>query len=532
MKPLSELSLKEQIGQTIVVRASGHLFDRQRRYPMWEATTTQLKNWIENLHIGGVILLGASAAELSLRVQQLQGWAKNPLLIAADIEEGVGQRFEGATWFPPPMAIAQIAKNNLPLAEKYAREMGAITAQEALTVGINWILAPVVDVNNNPYNPVINVRAFGESPEVVSKLATAFIQGTQPYPILTAAKHFPGHGDTATDSHLALPVLPHSDSRLQAVELPPFAAAIAAGVDSVMTAHLLIPVWDAQYPATVSEAILTGKLRQQLGFDKLIVTDALIMGGIAQYTDPGELAVLAIAAGADIILMPPDPEVAIEAVYDAVQSGRISQERIELSLQRIAQAKSKVSHSPTSDFLSQLAQPVAEAAVEGILTESMRCNLPANVPSVTSSSHDKGRNLIFVPELLKSDFISLNAPAVTIPAQFGYELQLIELNNLLAADNDPRPTLLQIFWRGNPFRGTLELTSEATTFIKTLLNSGKLTGLLIYGSKYILDWYKELIPTDLPWIFSYGQMPAAQESSCQAIFGSPKSTDTDLQNFV
>ncbi|MGK7934410.1 MAG: glycoside hydrolase family 3 N-terminal domain-containing protein, partial [Xenococcaceae cyanobacterium] len=204
-------SLQEKIGQMIVVRASGHLFDAQIRYPDWEVPNQQLQQWLQKLNLGGVILLGGSSAELLMRSQQLQSWATTPLLIAADIEEGVGQRFSGASWLPPPMALSAIAAQNPTLAQEYALKMGEITAKEALTVGINWLLAPVVDVNNNPANPVINIRAFGDTPAIVGDLATAFIEGAKPYPVLTTAKHFPGHGDTVTDSHLDLPTLLHSD---------------------------------------------------------------------------------------------------------------------------------------------------------------------------------------------------------------------------------------------------------------------------------------------------------------------------------
>ena len=339
-------SLKEQIGQMVVVRASGYLFDHQICYPTWEPPAAKLRYWLQNLNLGGVILLGASAVELARRSQQLQNWAKTPLLIAADIEAGVGQRFAGATWFPPPMALGAIAAQNREQAQHYAAQMGAITATEALAIGINWILAPVVDVNNNPDNPVINVRAFADTPEAVSQLATAFIEGAKQYPVLTTAKHFPGHGDTTADSHLDLPVLPHSASRLTEVELPPFQSAIAAGADSVMSAHLLIPAWDSQRPATLSQPILTGQLRQRLGFEGLIVTDALIMGGVAKYAAPEEVAVMAIEAGADILLMPSDPQVAIEAVYQAVRSGRLTQQQIHESVERIWKAKQKVIQSP------------------------------------------------------------------------------------------------------------------------------------------------------------------------------------------
>ena len=206
----------------VVVRASGHLFDHQIRYPAWEPGRDRLQYWLQELGVGGVIFVDGSAAEMAARTKLLQSWAKVPLFLAADIEEGVGQRFAGATWFPPPMALGSIANHNLSLAEDYAEKMGAITASEALAIGLNWVLGPVVDVNNNPDNPVINVRSFGDNPETVSNLATAFIRGCQKYPVLTTAKHFPGHGDTALDSHIELPMLPHSAARLAKVELPPF----------------------------------------------------------------------------------------------------------------------------------------------------------------------------------------------------------------------------------------------------------------------------------------------------------------------
>ncbi|MEO1069327.1 MAG: glycoside hydrolase family 3 N-terminal domain-containing protein, partial [Cyanobacteria bacterium J06638_6] len=229
------LSLARQVAQMVVVRASGHLFDHEIRYPTWEADSATLNRYIEELGVGGVILLGGSAAEVGLKTQALQAQASIPLLIAADIEEGVGQRFSGATWFPPPMALSAVATGNLEQAVIYAEAFGATTAAEALAIGINWVLAPVVDINNNPDNPVINVRAFGDELTQVKALTQAFIRGAQTQPVLTTAKHFPGHGDTATDSHLKLPVLPHSRARLKALELMPFDQAIAAGIDAIMT---------------------------------------------------------------------------------------------------------------------------------------------------------------------------------------------------------------------------------------------------------------------------------------------------------
>jgi beta-glucosidase len=523
------MNLKAKIGQMIVVRASGCLYDRQRRYPQWEADNQTLQRWLPELNLGGVILLGGSAVEVKERSQQLQSWAQTPLLMAADIEEGVGQRFSGLTWFPPPMALGEIAQNNLNLARQYARQMGAITAQEAVLIGINWLLAPVVDVNNNPDNPVINIRAFSDRHDLVSQLTTAFIEGTQTYPILSTAKHFPGHGDTVTDSHLDLSAIAHDLSRLQEIELAPFRTAIAIGVDSVMTAHLIIPEWDRDNPATLSEAILTGQLRQKLGFNGLIVTDALIMGGITKYAAPEEVAVLAILAGVDILLMPTDPQIAIDAIEQAVKSGRITEDRIDRSFQRIMAAKRKLGNWETEKL-----EAVTNNSNNGftlakdILRASLR--MGGNLP-LQSVKNDSYRNLIVIDDVLNSSFLDLSTPAIAVPQQLGYQRQILDRNSLNAIVNDSRKTLLQLFIRGNPFRGSAGLTPEAMIQYHQLVNSDRLIALIIYGSPYVVNWFLANLKPEIPWIFTYGQMDLAQEIALEALFNKAyERSDNDTQN--
>ncbi len=525
------LSLKEQIGQMVVVRASGHLFDHQIRYPTWEPPAAKLRSWLQDLNLGGVILLGGSAPELALRVEQLQNWANLPLLVAADIEEGVGQWFEGATQFPPPMALGAIFAQNPAVAAQYARKMGAITAQESIALGINWILAPVVDVNNNPDNPVINVRSFASNPTTVSHLAAAFIEGTKYYPVLTTAKHFPGHGDTSTDSHLDLPILPHSEERLSEVELPPFIKAIAAGVDSVMSAHVLIPTWDQHHPATLSAPILTGQLRQRLGFEGLIVTDALVMGGITKHTSAKEIAIMAVAAGADILLMPQDPEMAIDAVYGAVQSGRLSIEIIHNSLERIWRTKNKVIYTNSILNLSKnLIRPESRYAAAEIVKASMLTG--GDLPLKLGKSNQKRRNLIIVDDLLNCNFLHRHVPAVTIPQKLGYQVQLADQNNVILEQNPPDKTLLQLFIRGNPFRGKAGLNLPTQELIQKLLNRGSIEGLILYGSPYVLDWLRGEMPPNLPWTFSYGQMPMAQAIACESFFGLSDLAEEQYETFL
>ncbi|MEL6765357.1 MAG: glycoside hydrolase family 3 N-terminal domain-containing protein, partial [Cyanobacteria bacterium J06607_6] len=474
-----------------------------------------------------------SAVEVGLRSQQLQSWAEVPLLIAADVEEGVGQRFAGATHYPPPMALAAIAAQDLALACQYAEQMGSVTAQEALAVGLNWLLAPVVDVNNNAENPVINVRAFGETAVQVSQLSRAFMQGAQQFPVLTTAKHFPGHGDTAVDSHLHLPTIPHDRARLERVELAPFQTVIAAGVDTVMTAHLQVPALDKRLPATLSPAILTGLLRQDLGFEGLIVTDALIMGAITKYYGPYEAAVMALEAGADVLLMPQDPEGSIQAVCEAVRTGRLSPERILTSVERVWRAKQKVSHRlttppetchawehvpPPAVQLDSLALPASRQLIAEITQASMRWN--GQIPSLGHT--DAGRTLIVVDDVLSTDWLARHAPAIAMPKQHGYAPRLLDTGVCSLPPNDLSPhqprTILQLFSRGNPFRGDAGLSDFALSWFRLLQDADCLAGLVVYGSPYVLEALLSELAADIPYGFAYGQMPTAQQVVLSALF--------------
>jgi beta-glucosidase len=523
---LDNLTLAQQVAQMVVVRASSHLFDHQIQYPEFgERDRATLKHWIGDLGVGGVIFWGGNAGELTLRIQQLQAWATYPLLIAADIEEGVGQRFAGGTWFAPPMALYAIAQTDLPKAIEYARQMGAITAQEALAVGINWILAPVVDVNNNPANPVINIRSFGENPEVVSKLATAYIRGAAEYRVLTCAKHFPGHGDTSVDSHWELPVITHDRSRLESIEFPPFRAAIDAGVDSVMSAHLVITALDPEMPATLSPKILTEELRHNLGFEGLISTDALVMGAIADRYGADDAPVMAVSAGSDLILMPVDPAIAIQAVCHAVESGLISAERIKASVGRIWRAKQKVfqewngvtlTQSPVNSqpaTLTTLATPASMGIAKNVLKDSIvtQGNLPLK-PTV-------GKNIIALEEILDTTFLSRSTPAITIPTKLGYQLQLINRHSPSITIAPEDSIILQLFIRTSPFSGGLGITSVAKKLLEQLLSNQQLQGLVIYGSPYLLADFAPLLPPEIPVVFCYGQMAAAQSIALSKLFG-------------
>jgi len=347
---------RERIAQLVVIGFSGRPVNtRTREY-------RKFVHLVSQEHVGGLILVNVSNGrtvakadplEVASFINRMQRLAKIPLLVSADFERGASMRVDATTVFPHAMAFTASRD------PKEAQIEGEITAREARALGVQWLFFPDADVNNNPDNPIINIRSYGENPDDVSAFVSAFITGAHSVAsakgegsvlrdqrlakVLTTAKHFPGHGDTATDTHLNLATIGGDRPRLEQVEWAPFRAAIQSGTDSVMTAHIAVPaIDDADIPATLSPKILTGVLRDELGFKGIIVTDALEMGGIAKGFSTGEAAVLALEAGADVLLMPPDGEAAINAVAAAVKTGEISQKRIDESVMRILTAKAHV----------------------------------------------------------------------------------------------------------------------------------------------------------------------------------------------
>ena len=517
---MNATDLRRQLASLLVVRGSGHGRDGQRRYPRWELRNSELKRLLE-AGVGGVILLGGSAEELRLRCAQLQSWASRPLLLCADVEEGVGQRFEGASWLVPPLAIGRLfgrdPQRALVLAERYGRCCG----RQARLVGLNWVLGPVCDVNNNPANPVINVRAWGEEPQAAGGLAAAFVRGCQSEGVLACAKHFPGHGDTSSDSHLELPVITHGRDRLEAVELPPFRAAIAAGVASVMTAHLQLPALDGARPATLSPAVLSTLLRSDLGFNGLVVTDALVMEAITGRYGAAEAAVLAFEAGADLILMPADADAALEGLEVAVNSGRISRGRLQESLQRRETALAHCTTATANDLQTVLAElrALVEPEDQQLTAELLELSLEHQGGSTTPPG--PGVNLIRLDSQLNTPQLPAMAPALLRPAAQGYRSVVWDGRGPSPWSGDPEaplalerlgegPVLLQLLVRGNPFRGSAGGDEPWPQVVRQLLAAGRLAGLAVYGSPYLWQQLRVLLPPSLPAAYSPGQMPQAQ----------------------
>ncbi|MFN7935881.1 MAG: glycoside hydrolase family 3 N-terminal domain-containing protein [Bryobacteraceae bacterium] len=337
---MSKMTERQKIAQLLVIPFYGdNPSVRSRLY-------RQYAQRVKTLGVGGLILVNrlqngvaqnAEATTSAAFLNRMQRLATVPLIVGADFERGASMRVAGATKFPHAMAFAATGDLSLTL------KLGAVTARESRAMGVHWIFAPVADVNNNPDNPIINIRSFSEDPQQVSANVKAFMEGARgdaANRVLVTVKHFPGHGDTAVDTHAGLAKVEASKQRLDELELVPFRAAIEAGVDSVMTAHLWVPSLESQeIPATVSAAVLTDLLRKQLGFKGIITTDAMDMQGLTSKFPAGEPAVRAIEAGADVLLMPANPEKAVNAIAAALRSGRIKPQRIDESLEKVLRAK-------------------------------------------------------------------------------------------------------------------------------------------------------------------------------------------------
>jgi beta-N-acetylhexosaminidase len=340
---LSKLSLEEKVGQLFMIRL------RAESVKVDGSKYLELRDTILKYHIGSLVMAvrpegpfryGSHRYETVVLLNRLQKEVKLPLLVAADFERGVPTRLFGTTAFPHAMAFG--AAGNL----AYAEEFGRITAQEARAIGVHWNLFPVADVNSNPANPIINTRSFGEDPQQVGDLVAAYIRGARANGMLTTAKHFPGHGNTATDSHLGLASVEGDPDRLRSVDLPPFRKAIAAGVDAVMTAHVRAPMLDPDpsHVATVSPAIVTGLLKDQLGFTGIVMTDALDMVGLSRLypANIGRAAVDAFKAGNDMLTIPADLDASFRAMLEAVRRGEITPGQVDSSVLKVLRAKASL----------------------------------------------------------------------------------------------------------------------------------------------------------------------------------------------
>jgi beta-N-acetylhexosaminidase len=373
---LAAMSVDQKVGQLLVSSFQSNFISTDSR------TFDDLSTAVREYRVGGFHVFGATELaptvllnptygtvtlgqplEAASTLNRLQGISNLPLLNTADFETGAGFRIQGATTFPRAMAFGATGD------EKLAYEAGRVTGEEARALGVHVNFAPVVDVNNNPRNPVINTRSFGEDPALVGRLASAYIRGLQSAGVTATLKHFPGHGDTDVDSHIGLPIIKHPRERLDKIELPPFRAGIAAGAGAVMTGHIELPNLDPSpsTPTTLSAPIVGGLLRDELQFHGLVYTDSMGMQGVTATYSPGEAAVRAVKAGNDIVLHSPDDRAAFNGLLEAAKSGEISAARLDASVERILTAKARAGlHRTRTVSLDAIAAAVGTRANNAI----------------------------------------------------------------------------------------------------------------------------------------------------------------------
>ena len=502
-------------------------------YPRTENSEfKRLTRWIRDDHVGGFIVadrvrngsvINAPPFEMVAEINHLQRMAKTPLLVGSDFEHGASMRVADTAKFPYLMAFG--AGHDVTA----VRALGEDTAQEARALGVNWIFAPDADVNNNPDNPIINVRSYGEDPQAVAGAVSAFIEGAHSDPhqyVLVTAKHFPGHGDTSEDSHMQMAKLDQPKQRIESVELVPFRAAIAHGVDAVMTAHMSVPAFEpAGIPSTVSHNVLTGLLRDELGFKGIIVTDAMDMQGLTALYSPGDAAVRAIEAGADVLLMPPDPEACIRALMAAVKSGRISHQRINNSAAKIMAAKQRVglfrgrytSLDQITDRLDdpsfgKLAQDVADRAVT--LVRDDKHLFPIPTPA-------DGSCLVVMSEGLFSQRGETMQRILQqrIPQLKTYlvhpETPADELTAIATGTGQCKQIYVAAFVTVAAYRGSVGLEGGLSAFMNALVHGPVPVALVSLGNPYLLRDY----PTVAAYAATFSTTVTSEEAAAKAMLG-------------
>jgi len=521
---LRKMTVDEKIGQLLFTTYHGS----------FTATDSdayrQLQHDVQDLHVGGFIVIThgsplgivkSQAYPTAVLANQLQSKSKLPLLIGADFERGTAMRYDEGTSFPTAMAVA--AAGN----PRDAYTMGKITTLEARATGVHWVYAPDSDVNNNPGNPIINTRSFGENPQRVAEFVSAFVKGVEDNGGLATAKHFPGHGDTVADSHIDLPVIHANRERLERLELVPFRAAISSGVSSVMTGHLSVPAIepDLNTPATLSQNILTGLLRQELGYQGLIVTDAMEMGGITVRFSPGEAAVRAVAAGVDCVLMSPVPDAAFEALQGAVKSGRISKERLDESVRRILQAKARLglntsrlvdvnalNHKFGTAPWQKEAQEISDRGVTLLRDTPHRLPLDGTKPLRAlllafyadpepypgEDLERELRNRFDSVTTLRADTRFVNAGILRLTPPDSYDVAIVAF-----------------FVRVSDRKGNVDVPAEQAALAEQVFKTGKPVITVGLGSPYLIERF----PQAETWLAAFGISDVAQISVARALFG-------------
>ncbi len=522
---LTSLTLREKAGQLMVPRISGEYLALNSPHYL------RLRDWVSNLGIGGVVITQGPPLEMASKLNIMQSLAKVPILVTADMEHGPGQILQtgyilpfgidngSATRFPPIMGLGAAGD------EKYALALGRITALEGRAVGVHVAFAPVVDVNNNPANPIINTRSYGEDPQLVARLAAAHIRGLQENGMLATAKHFPGHGDTGTDSHIELPVITADKQRADQVELPPYRRAIGAGVAAVMSAHIAFPALTGDsVPGTLNPRIMTGLLREELDFRGLIFTDAMDMGAIVRNYGNTRASVLALKAGADVLLqpLPQDVPAIIDAIVQAVQTGELSEVRLDSSVRKILKAKTAVG-------LHRL-RTVDLNAIPGVLAspEHMALADEAADRSITLVRDRDGLlplkggptvSIVYADDY--DPFTGRSFQRALVAANPRVRTVLIDgsatparLDSLYASIDRGAQVLFSPYIRVTANKGDVAVAPTIADFVNRLAASHKLI-VTAFGNPYVLRQF----PQVGTYVIAWGQWDVSQRAAARALNG-------------
>lgn len=539
-RELKRMSLEQKVGQLVSVGINASFLNRESE------AYKSLRRHVETNHVGGIILFGSPVYESVVLINRMQGHARWPLLIAADLERGTGMRLFDTTDFGWVMATGATGD------PEYARRMGEITGHEARALGIHHVLAPVVDVNNNAANPVINVRAFGEDPGDVGRFGAAFVKGAQSAGVIATAKHFPGHGNTATDSHRGLPNLNFSLADLNRVELIPFRSSIEAGVGSVMVAHVALPQIDPavvnplprdvkiraidtteageiieekmSIPASMSPSI-TSLLTRDLGFKGLVVTDALSMSGLTIYFTQEEAGVRALLAGADMLLKPADVDACIRGVIAGVRSGRLTEKRIEESARKLLAAKYDLG------LVNERLTPIDEVDVTVSQPSALQLTREIAERAITLVRNDA--NLL--PLKPAADTLVLNlaivngetstSPFAAALVRAGYKVQTIvlderssdaEIQKALELAKGSQLVIASLYGRVRTgSTNSIGLPEPGMRALNAILDAKTPVVGISFGNPYLLQSFPRLST----YLIAYGDMPALQHAAARSILG-------------
>ncbi len=523
---LSSMTLREKAAQLVWPSLFGDYVSGDS--PQWR----RLSQYVQQDKVGGFTISVGSPIEVAAKLNALQSMSKIPLLFGADLEAGAGFRARGgyfvpnaidlggAIVFPPEMAIGATRDTTL------AYEQGRLTALEGRALGIHIAYAPVLDVNNNPDNPVINTRSYSEDPHLAAQMGVAFIHGLQDHGMIATGKHFPGHGDTGVNSHLALPVVTASRSRLDTVELVPFRAAVNGGVGAIMSFHGAMPALDSSgVPGTLSSKVLTGLLRGEMGFRGLIISDAMDMRGVLDQFGSAEAVKRAIAAGIDILIQPLDVPQTIDAVVAGIAEGRYTEARLDSSVRRVLETKRKLglAQSKLVDLSAlrflvgdssnlQIAKRVAEKSIT-LVKDSLR-QVPlavssARVLSITLARRaDLPAGNAFNGELrtglpnLRTEFVATEDATLNYP-------------RLIAAADSSDVTIVSSYVGQSWDALTASAPQAFTDFVQTLVQRGRKPIVVAFGNPYLFQ--------QLPWVSAYlvawGGFPVSQTAAARALLG-------------